>query len=41
MRLLPKEKQKSHKNAKICYICKDKFENRHAKDKNHCKIRNH
>ena len=27
MKLLTKEQQESHKNAKICYICKEKFEN--------------
>ena len=32
MKLLTKEQQESYKNAKICYICKEKFENRHLKD---------
>ena len=27
MKLLTKELQKSYENAKICYICKEKFEN--------------
>ena len=27
--------------AKICYICKQKFEDKHAKEKNYCKIRPH
>ena len=26
MKLLTKEKQESFENAKICYICKEKFE---------------
>ena len=24
---------------KICYICQEKFEDRHAKDKNYCQVR--
>ena len=35
-----KEQQKSCENAKICYICKDKFEDKHAKDKTY-KVRGH
>ena len=31
--LLSKELQQSYKNPKICYICKEKFENKHLKDK--------
>ena len=27
MKLLTKGQQESYKNAKICYICKEKFEN--------------
>ena len=27
MKLLTKEQQKLNENAKICYICKEKFEN--------------
>ena len=27
MKLLTKEQQESYENAKICYICKEKFEN--------------
>ena len=33
MRLLTKEQQQSYKNSKICYICKEKFENDFLKDK--------
>ena len=33
VKLLIKERQESYKNAKICYICKRKFENRCLKDK--------
>ena len=25
----------------ICYICKEKFEDKHAKDKKYCKVRDH
>ena len=32
-RLLTKERQESQKNAKICYICTEKFENRYIKGK--------
>ena len=27
MKLITKEQQESYKNAKICYICEQKFEN--------------
>ena len=39
MKLLTKEKKES--NAEICYICKEKFENRYVKDKKYFKIRDH
>ena len=29
MKFLTKEEQKSYENAKICYICKHKFENKY------------
>ena len=38
MKLLTKEQQKSYENAKVCYICKENFENKHAKDKNIVKL---
>ena len=28
-------------NTKICYICKEKFQGKYVKDKNHCKARDH
>ena len=31
-KILTKEQHESHKNAKICYICKEKFENKYLKD---------
>ena len=34
MKLLTNEQQESYENAKICYICKEKFENKYLKDKN-------
>ena len=41
MKLLTKEQQRSYKNAKICYICKEKFESKLFKDKKYCKVRDH
>ena len=38
---LPKEQQESCENAKICYICRDNFENKYFKDKKYCKVRDH
>ena len=31
---LTKELQESYENTKICYVCKEKFENKYWKDKN-------
>ena len=42
MNLLTKEQQESFENKKICYICKDKLENKDLKEKrywNHCYYR--
>ena len=36
MKLLTNEQQKSYENSKICYICKQKYE-----DKKYCKARDH
>ena len=33
MKLLTKEQNKSYENTKICYISKEKFENKYVKDK--------
>ena len=33
IKLSTKEHQESYENAKICYICKDKYEGKYAKDK--------
>ena len=41
MKLLAKEHQESYENAKICYICKEKFENKYSENKEHCKVTNH
>ena len=41
MKLLTKEEQESYKNSKICYICKEKFENKYLKDKKYLKVRDH
>ena len=39
MKLFTNELQKSYENAKICYICKEKFNNKHAKDKKYRIVR--
>ena len=39
MKLLTKEQQESYENAKICYICKEKFENKYLRVKKNCKTR--
>ena len=41
MRLLTKGQKESYENEKICYICKEKFENKHVKNKKYCKISDH
>ena len=41
MKLLTKEQQESYGNAKICYVCKEKFENKYLRDKKYCKARDH
>ena len=41
MKLLKKEQQGSYENEKICYICKEKFENKYLKDKKYHKVRDH
>ena len=41
MNLLSKEQQESHENAKICYIYREKFENKYVKDKKHHKAWDH
>ena len=41
MKLLAKEQQDSYENAKICYICKEKFENKYLENKEHYKVTDH
>ena len=41
MKLLAKEQHESYENAKIQYICKEKFENKYLKDKKYLKVRDH
>ena len=41
MNLLTNKQQKSYENAKICYICKEEFEDKHAKDRKCGKVRDH
>ena len=33
-----KEQQESYENAKICYVCTEKFNNKYFKDKNILKL---
>ena len=40
-KLLTKEQQESHKNAKICYICKEQLKKEYLKDKKYRKVRDH
>ena len=41
MKLLTKEQQESYENSKICYICKETFENKYLADKRYRKVRDH
>ena len=41
MKLLAKQQQESYENSKICYICKEKFEDKCLKEKKHCKFTDH
>ena len=38
MKLLTKEKQEPDENEQICYICKEKYENKYLKDKKYRKV---
>ena len=42
MKLLTKSSRNhENENAEICYICKEKFENKYLKDKTYHKVRDH
>ena len=41
MKLISKEQQESNENAKICYICKENFENKYFKDEKYRKFINY
>ena len=41
MKLLIKERKESYENAKFCYICKEKFQNKYLKYKRYCKARDY
>ena len=41
MKILTKKQQESYESTKICYICKDKFEDKHANDNKYCRVRDH
>ena len=38
MKLFTNKQQKPDENAKNCYICKEKFEDKHVKDENIVKL---
>ena len=38
---MTKEQKESNENAKTCFICKGKFENKYLKDKKYGKVRYH
>ena len=41
VKLLTNKQQKSYENAKLCYIRKERFKDKHGKDENYCKARYH
>ena len=41
MKLLAKQQQLLYENAKVCYICEEKFDNKYLKDKKYRKTRCH
>ena len=41
MKLLTKELQRSYENAEICFVYKEKFENKYLKDRKYRKVRDH
>ena len=41
LRLSTNKQQKSNENVKICYIWNGKLEDKHAKYKRYCKVRDH
>ena len=41
MESLTKDQKESYENAKICYICKEKFDNEYLKDEKYCKVTDH
>ena len=41
MKLLTYEQENSYQNSKICYISKEKLENKYMKYKEYCKVRDH
>ena len=41
MKLLTKDQQESYKNSKICYVCKENFEDKYLKDREYRRVRDH
>ena len=40
-KLLTKEQQESYENARICYVCKEKFKNKYLTEKKYRKFGDH
>ena len=41
MKLLTNKQQESYGDADVCYIFKERFEHKYAKDKKYCILRDH
>ena len=41
MKLLTKEQQELYENGKICYICKEKFENKYVQNEKYQKVKDY
>ena len=40
-KLVTNKQQELDQNGKICYICKEKFEDKYVKDEKYCGVRDH
>ena len=40
-KLITNKQQELDQNAKICYICKEKFADKYVKDEKYCGVRDH
>ena len=41
VKLLTNKQPESHEDSKICFICKEQFEDKYAKDRKYCRVRHH